>query len=281
MSIPSCQGIYVSSHVVNYKCEFDENNPQLPCKRCISKRYACSEKSLGSKSQVVAENKSFEVPVSPSFSLEWPIGTPLDQLLLPNDSFYLQVYELIFLQGVGSREAVLFSVGSQRVLVNRLDFDITSRPYRAAILALASLACLDSIDYTKGGNPDTNSYCAIYYRAASEAVATRDVTTLMFASYIMAILNCLYEPCSWAVLVHCAQFCRTVHAYLEDQVSTTDCVWVIELWYPVVYAAYERYWAGRNLELFGRLFHPVGKRDRSNRSFTCSTTMTYFSSVDS
>ena len=131
-------------------------------------------------------------------------------------------------------------------LVYRVDFDITSRPYRAAILALASLACLNPIDYRNGGNPDTNFYCAIYYRAAAEAIATKDVASLMYASYIMAILNCAYEPCSWTRLVHCAQFCRTVHAFLDDQVSERYSHWVLELWYSLVRIACEQYWFKRS-----------------------------------
>lgn len=49
----------------NLKCEFNEENPNLPCKRCVAKRYVCGVKTLGPKSQVVMESKREEVTITP------------------------------------------------------------------------------------------------------------------------------------------------------------------------------------------------------------------------
>ena len=114
MSIPSSQGTDSFPTRANVKFDFDEHNPDLPCKRCVAKRYSCSEKSLGPKSLMIAENKQKEVAKLRS-SVVRPIGTPADQLLLPNDMSYLQYYDVSFrtqFKGRTNRKSIFLSSGS-------------------------------------------------------------------------------------------------------------------------------------------------------------------------
>ena len=160
----------------------------------------------------------------------------------------------------------------------RLDFDIASKPFRAATLALASLA------FNGERQDDTNSYYTMYINASNEALAVKDVVSLVYASYVMAIFFCLYEHSTEEVLVHCTQFCRVVEAILEREIPETERLWLIKLWHSVVRSAYHHYWVHQNLECFGtvearaiaakhadhssfRIFHseiPIDRRWREN-----------------
>ena len=273
MSIPSSQGTDSFPTGANVKCDFDEDNPDLPCKRCVDKRYSCSEKLLGPKSLTIAENKQKELATLRS-SVSRPIGTPADQLLLPNDMAYLQYYDVIFRTQFRRRprdsKSIWLSSGSFSVLgscifrvpFHNVDFDLNSRPIRAAILALASL------ERHGERRDDADSYYTIYYRAASDAVARRDVTSLIYASYVMAIVNCLYEEHLPDVLVHCTQFCRAVRAAFEEDLLGEECS---VMWQSVVLAVYERHWMG--LYNGGPNIHPLWREPPGfhySWSFSCS-----------
>ena len=53
-----------SDCVADLKCDFDETNPELPCRRCVSKRYTCGEEVLGPKSQMMDESKQNSTSVT-------------------------------------------------------------------------------------------------------------------------------------------------------------------------------------------------------------------------
>lgn len=140
------------------------------------------------------------------------------------------------------RKSILLSSGSfflgslvVRVPFYNVDFDLNSRPIRAAILALASL------ERHGERRDDADSYYTVYYRAASDAVVMKDVTSLIYASYVMAIVNCLYEEHLPDVLVHCTQFCRALRAASDKDLLGEECS---TMWQSVVLAAYERHWMG-------------------------------------
>jgi len=124
----------VFQRLSDLKCEFDENNPDLPCKRCVAKRYVCTAKLLGPKSQVVLERAVILTrPSSVS-------RTIVDQLLPPNDLLYLQYYGYIFRckRICSPRRSITFTAGMCRIPFYDLGFDINSKLFRGATLALAS-----------------------------------------------------------------------------------------------------------------------------------------------
>ena len=134
---------------------------------------------------------------------------------LPNDDEYLNYYNVTFCNDLESRELMYISAVIGCVPFYRLDLDTTFRPFKAAILALASLARHGRRNY------DTNSYYNFYLKGASalKAIANDNLTSLMYASYVMAILHCLYETSTKLVLVHCAQFCRLVDVIFHGDLS--------------------------------------------------------------
>jgi hypothetical protein len=99
MSIPSRQSNITFQNLTNCKCEFDHNNPGLPCKRCVSKGYTCSEKTLGPKSQKIAKKDRFTPTVAPLDTTSKPettlgLSRPLtkyDPSIDPKDIMSLQL----------------------------------------------------------------------------------------------------------------------------------------------------------------------------------------------
>jgi hypothetical protein len=173
-----------------------------------------------------------------------PIHIPSEQLLLPNDRDYLKFYDITFRKGLKSRELMYVSAAISYVPFYSIDLDVASRPMMAAALALASFAQHGE------RNDDTDSYYTLYLKAASvfKAIANKNLSSLMYASYVMAILYCLYEQSTQEVLVHCAQFCRLVDVNFQGE---KDRSWLIALWHSVVRSAYHHYWVQQNLDCFG------------------------------
>ena len=212
--------------------------------------YACSEKLLGAKSQLVAERNKLAVATTRSPSVpRTPTNIPSEQLLLPNDRDYLRFYDVTFRKGVKSRELMYVSAAISYVPFYNIDLDTSSRPIMAAALALASLAQHGE------RNDDTDSYYDHYLKAASakKAIASNNLSNLMYASYVMAILHCLYEQSTKDVLVHCAQFCRLVEIIFQGELSEKDRSWLIALWHSVVRSAYHHYWVQQNMDCFGNV----------------------------
>ena len=164
------------------------------------------------------------------------LGTPSEQLLLPNDMFYLQFYDATF-RTLTIKFGKIILLGHNVVYLRHHNFDITSRPIRAAILAFASLSLPTDC------KEDTYAYYGVYYRAASESIATKDVVSLMHASYVMALVSCLHEATTHDALIHCAQFCRTVQPCAERPgVSPKERSCLKGLWSDVIRTAYLYYW---------------------------------------
>ena len=218
------------------ECEFDETNPELPCNRCVSKRYACGEKTFGPNSQIAVEGKRDDTTIVRLSPVYRTLGSPCEELLLPNDMFYLQFYDTTF-RKLTIKFGRIILVGYNVVYLRHHNFDITSRPIRAALLAFASLSLPTDCE------ADTYAYYGIYYRTASESIAKKDVVSLMYASYVMALVSCLHEASTHDALVHCAQFCRTVQAFSERTgVSAKELSRLKELWLDVIRTAYLYYW---------------------------------------
>jgi len=212
--------------------------------------YVCSPKSLGEKSQLVAERNKLAVTTKrPPSVPHMPIYITPEQRLLPNDDDYLRFYDLTFRKGLKSRELMYVSAAISYVPFYNVDIDTTSRPIMAAALALASLAqCGQRTD-------DTKSYYTHYLEAANalKAIANNSLSNLMYASYVMAILHCLYEQSTNNVLVHCAQFCRLADLIFQGELSEKDRSWLIALWHSVVRSAYHHYWVQQNIDCFGNV----------------------------
>ena len=181
---------------------------------------------------MVTESEESKVTITFVSSVSRPLGTPSDQVL-PNDAFHLQYYDSTF---EPRRNKTLVLACPSIVYIDRPHFDITSRPVRAAVLALASL----SMPGDK--QADVDAYYTIFYQAASESIAKSDVVSLMYASYVMAILSCIHETSTYNAIVHCAQFCRTLKPFSERGLSATERYFVKGMWNCVVRSAYFRYW---------------------------------------
>src|SRR5271156_1755092 len=98
---------------------------------------------------MLEENKQDGLPIAPLSMVHRSLGTPSDQLLLPHDMYYLQFYRYalpdlgcIFIQ----RHSIRY--------ICRPDFDIPSIPFRAAVLAFATLSMPK--ERNANTNPDTN-----------------------------------------------------------------------------------------------------------------------------
>ena len=212
----------------------------MPCRRCVSKRYVCGNKTLGPKSQLVDEGKQLEFNVAPSTAVvHRALETPSDQLLRPNDLFYLQYYECNLHNIKPNHTRLIFGPGYILHICSHY-FDITSKPFRAAILAFASLAMPK--ERHANTNDDTNAYYAIFYRAAAEAIDKKDVTSLVYASYIMAMIGLLYEASTYNALAHCSQFCRALLPYSERGLSVKEWAWSSRAWRLILWSACSRFW---------------------------------------
>ena len=161
-----------------------------------------------------------------------PIGTPSEQLLLPNDLLYLQFYNLSFKDA----SDLIISGKNFVYFISRPTFDITSTPFRAAILAFASLGMPGD------RRADSYAYHDIFYRAASEAVKKEDSESLMYASYVMAASSIRHEASTRDALLHCAQYCRTLLPALSRKGGKRLGKWVSEMWSSLLCSAYIRYW---------------------------------------
>ena len=138
------------------------------------------------------------------------------------------------------------SAGLSYVPFYRLDIDVASEPLTNAALTLASLA--------RHGqwNNETADYYTKYLAAASadKAVESNSLETLIYASYVMATIQCLYEKSTEDVLVHCSQFCLLVRHNFNPGIPQKKYSWLIALWHAAVRAAYHHYWVQRNLDCF-------------------------------
>ena len=224
------------------------NNHDLPCTRCVAKGYPCGPKTLGDKSQVIAErNEGALVPISRPLAM--PTYISWHDLLRPKDRDYLRYYDVTFRSGCKSRELIYVSAGISYVPFYRLDIDVTSRPLTAAALTLAAFACHGH------GNEDTDLYYTNYIASADpfKNINSDNLENLMYASYVMATLKCLYEKSTVEVLAHCAQFCRLVQNTFERDLPKKERLWIIALWHAAVRAAYHHYWVQQNLDCFGKV----------------------------
>ena len=156
---------------------------------------------------------------------------------------YLKYYYDTFCKGLKYDELMFVSAGLSYIPFYNINLDFSVRPIMSAALALAAFARFG------GRNRDADSYYSGYISSAG-AVATGNLENLMFSSYIMATLKCLYEMNTEEVLIHCTLFCLLVKAIFEDDILKEKRSRILALWHAAVRSAYRHYWVRHNFRYF-------------------------------
>src|SRR5277367_4739242 len=225
--------IPVLSCASNLKCEYNERNPSLPCKRCVEKGYACSEKRLGPKSQAVAWTESV-VALVPSTSMPRPISMSND-FLTTNDLFYLQFYRDLFCRNRSPRELIYIpSTLTSWLPFYPIDIDMTCTRLKIGILFLSSF--LWNNRYAE----DVQVYRALLFNESSPPLHWSFEYSLW---YFLVIYRCLQGLTVRVSLIFCGAFCAVIaFAMGEQAICPSERSWILKLWASMLRAIYHLYW---------------------------------------
>ena len=155
-----------------------------------------------------------------------------------SDSVYLQYFDIKYRQPVCDREIVVLLGYGYAAPLYRIDFPISSPPFRAAVLTLAS--------YLMRSKPhdDTLNYYAAFCMCAQKAIQNGELVDLVYASYFMLMYARLSRDSIETVFVHGLQFCRSMQALFSNResFSVEELSWMIRLWQSVIWTLYYLHW---------------------------------------